>query len=63
MATAKRVTDPVKITIAGKVTDPGFHKCVAAVRYLEKENPGIVKGECLQFFETQWEEFIKKTAL
>ena len=53
---------PVKITAAGKITDPQFHKCVTAARYLEKENAGIVTAECLQFFETQWEEYIKKTA-
>ena len=52
----------VKITVAGKITDAQFHKCVAAARYLEKENPGKVTAECLQFFETQWEEFLKKTA-
>jgi hypothetical protein len=46
MATAKRVTDPVKITVAGKLNDPGFHKCVAAVRYLQKEEEGVT-GECL----------------
>ena len=32
------------------------------MRYLEGQHPDIVKGECLQFFETQWEEFMKKTA-
>lgn len=53
---------PVKITVAGKITDAHFHKCVAAARYLERENPGTVTAECLQFFETQWEEFLKKTA-
>ena len=59
---AVRVTDSVKITVAGKINDPAFHKCVAAVRFLEKEHPGLVQAECLQFFETQWEEFMKKTA-
>ena len=53
---------PVKITVAGKITDASFHKCVAAARYLERENPDRVTAECLQFFETQWEEFQKKTA-
>lgn len=53
---------PVKIIVAGKITDAYFHKCVTAARYLERENPGVVTTECLQFFETQWEEFLKKTA-
>ena len=43
---------PVKITVAGKITDAQFHKSVAAARFLEKENAGAVTAECLQFFET-----------
>ena len=43
---------PIKITVAGKITDASFHKCVAAARFLEKENCGKVTAECLQFFET-----------
>jgi len=52
---------PVKITVAGKINDPFFHKCVVCVRFLAKENKHVT-AECLQFFETQWEEFLKKTA-
>ena len=48
--------------MAGKINDPSFQKCVTAARYLEREHPGLVTAECLQFFETQWEEFLKKTA-
>ena len=51
-----------KITVAGKISDPAFHKCVAAVKYLQEQNPETVTGECLHFFETQWEEYIKRTA-
>ena len=53
---------PVKITVAGKITDPAFHKSVTAARHLETQYPDVVSCECLQFFETQWEEYIKKTA-
>ena len=53
---------PVKITVAGKIQDAAFHKCVAAAKYLQDQNPEFVSIECLQFFETQWEEYIKKTA-
>ena len=53
---------PVKITVAGKMNDSAFHKCVAAVKYLSQEHPGVVTAEFLSFFETQWEEYIKKTA-
>ena len=61
-AVAAQNAAPVKITVAGKISDPAFHKCVAAVKYLQEANPGAVTGECLHFFETQWEEYIKKTA-
>ena len=53
---------PVKITVAGKITDAHFHKCVAAARHLSNANPECVSAEILQFCETQWEEFLKKTA-
>ena len=52
---------PVKITVAGKISDPFFHKCMVCLRYLKQENKHV-SVECLQFFETQWEEFLKKTA-
>ena len=42
----------VKITVAGKVNDPHFQKCVTAVRQLFKQNPDIVTFEVHQFFET-----------
>lgn len=61
-AAAAQDTTPVKITIAGKITDPAFHKCMTAVKYLQEQHPEIVTSECLQFFETQWEEYIKKVA-
>jgi Cyclophilin type peptidyl-prolyl cis-trans isomerase/CLD len=46
--------------LAGKVSDPVFHKCVACMRHLEKERPKEVRVEILQFFETQWEEYLSK---
>ena len=61
-AAAAQSQSPVKITVAGKITDPAFHKCVTAVRHLQDQHPEIVTSECLQFFETQWEEYIKKVA-
>lgn len=44
--------------LAGKVTDFMFHKCVACLKHLEEERPKHVKVEVLQFFETQWEEYL-----
>lgn len=46
--------------LAGKVTDPNFHKCLACLKFLEQDNPKTVTVEILQFFETQWEEYLKK---
>lgn len=49
-----------KVTVAGMVTDPLFHRSVAIARQLEALHPVQVKAECLQFFETQWSQFLKK---
>jgi hypothetical protein len=38
---------PVKITVAGKITDAAFHKCVTAAKYLERQHEGVVQAECL----------------
>ena len=62
MTTAATNMQPCKFTIAGKIQDPAFHKCVTAAKYLQEQNPETVTIECLQFFETQWEEYIKRTA-
>ena len=50
----------LKITVAGMITDPNFHKCIAAAQAVEKK--GGVDIELLQFFETQWEEYLRKIA-
>lgn len=62
MQSAAESRTPVKITVAGKIQDAAFHKCVTAVKYLAEQHPEVVTMECLHFFETQWEEYIKKTA-
>lgn len=46
--------------LGGKASDPAFHKCVACLKYLEAEHPKDVQVTILQFFETQWEEYLKK---
>lgn len=61
-AQAAAASEPIKITVSGKISDPAFHKCVAAAKYLQEQNPETVTSECLHFFETQWEEYIKRTA-
>lgn len=46
--------------LAGKVTDVLFHKCIACLRHLEEERPKEIRVEVLQFFETQWEEYLQR---
>lgn len=60
MERSSAATVEYAFVVAGKVNDPNFHKCVAAVKYLEQDNPGKVTVEVLQFFETQWDEYLKK---
>jgi hypothetical protein len=48
------------ITLAGKITDAAFYKAKACCKYLENEYPKNVKVEILCFFETQWEEYLKR---
>jgi hypothetical protein len=52
MESSKHVSEPVKITVAGMISDSDFQKCVAAVEHLQSENYGVVTCECVGFFET-----------
>lgn len=51
-----------KVTVAGMINDPMFHKSVTIARQLESLHPEQVQVECLQFFESQWSQFLKKTS-
>ena len=48
--------------MAGELYCAQYHKCLAAVKYLQEEHPEVVPSECLPFFQTQWEEYMKRTA-
>lgn len=50
-----------KFTVAGKLTDPLFHKCVVALNYLQRTNTSVT-GESLAFFPCQWDEYLKDVA-
>lgn len=51
---------PTKITIAGKINDYNFQICKTAALYLDRTlEPGIVEVTILEFFETQWEQYMK----
>ena len=49
-----------KVTVAGQITDPMFHKGVAIVKGLQEAHPEAIDVEILQFHETQWILFLKK---
>ena len=49
-----------KVTVAGMINDPMFHKSVSIARSLETNHH--LQIECLQFFQTQWIQFLKKNA-
>jgi len=55
-------TDPIKITVAGRIDDPSFHRCAMMAQKLEEDHYGEITSEILSFFETQWEEHLKKVA-
>lgn len=53
-------TSEYRFVLAGKANDPAFHKCAAALKYLEQDRPKEISVIVLQFFETQWEEYLKR---
>jgi hypothetical protein len=50
-----------KITVAGFISDPLFHKARVIAQKIEQGHKNV-RVESLEFFETQWEQFLKKTA-
>lgn len=51
-----------KITVAGKLSDPRFHKCKAIALSLSEKYCDQVSCEVMEFFETQWDQFLHTTA-
>eukprot|EP01022_Parablepharisma_sp_SALTPOND_P028558 TRINITY_DN71148_c0_g1_i1.p7 TRINITY_DN71148_c0_g1~~TRINITY_DN71148_c0_g1_i1.p7 ORF type:complete len:233 (+),score=21.53 TRINITY_DN71148_c0_g1_i1:101-700(+) len=47
------------LTLAGKMTDPYYEKCRAALHWVASQDPSI---ECIDkpMFETEWNEFLKE---
>ena len=48
------------ITLAGIVSDEAFHKCCACLKELENKHTGVVFTTKLQFFPSQWDQYLKK---
>ena len=57
MEVKKSYPGVTKLTVAGRMDDANFHKCASMLKQL---SGGTVEIECLEFFETQWEEFLRK---
>jgi hypothetical protein len=53
---------PVTISIAGRVDDRGFQACRVIGRALQLENTHVTVN-VLPMWETDWEEFVRNTAL
>ena len=51
-----------KLTVAGQINDPMFHKSKDIACQLEQQHPERVQVTVLQFFETQWILYLKKIA-
>ena len=45
------------LTLAGIVSDPAYHKCLTCIK--ELQNKGKVTSTFLQFFPTQWDDYLK----
>jgi len=57
------MADLITITVAGKLSDPKFHRSRAIAEALYEKHPDQIASPCvMEFFETQWEQFLKKTA-
>jgi len=48
------------ILLAGIVSDEAFHKCLACLKELEAKYAGSVFTQKLQFFPSQWEQYLKR---
>ena len=59
MVEKKACPGVTKITVAGRMDDANFHKCASMAQQL-CDGDYEVEVECLEFFETQWEEFLRK---
>ena len=51
-----------KVTVAGRFDCPHFHQSVTIAKHLAESHPDQISIEILQFFETQWHFYLKKTA-
>jgi hypothetical protein len=57
------MNDCITITVAGMISDPKFHRSRAiAMALYEAHSEEIACPIIMEFFETQWEQFLKKTA-
>lgn len=50
-----------RITVAGRINDPKFQQAQTIAHSLAEKHPGN-KVVCLEFFDTQWAQYLKTTA-
>jgi hypothetical protein len=55
------VESALKITVCGRIDCPNYQQSVVAANAIAAGNSNVCV-EIMQFFETQWEEFLRKTA-
>lgn len=51
-----------KVTIAGKIDCPHFQRAQLIGNALALKHPDLVSVTVMQFFETQWDQYLKQTA-
>jgi len=47
------------ITLAGVISDEGYHACLQCIKELTSKHEDRVKCTQLQFFPTQWDQYLK----
>ena len=50
----------VKITVAGQLSDPKYHRAAAIAKSLEAKCPSQVAVTIVEYFECQWRQYLKK---
>jgi len=48
------------ITLAGVISDPDYHACAKCIEELKKQYGAKIQSMELQFFKTQWEQYLKR---
>ena len=47
------------LTLAGIVSDVGYQRCLTCLKSIQERYPGIISSSVLQFFPSQWEQYLQ----